>query len=155
MSRSRLGAPFLGQAPKIVPGILTPSYLPASGKLPDPGPLLRAGLPLAPVIEHGSWRTGQPSIMRYGRDPYRGMLGDAGDGLSQSPEQRELARNVGRVWSILGPISAALSAYHGYRRHRGSIGWAVGWAIMGSLFPVVTPAIAFAQGFGQPMGARR
>jgi hypothetical protein len=30
-------------------------------------------LPIAPYIEHGSWVTGYPSIMRYGRDPYRGL----------------------------------------------------------------------------------
>ncbi|HEY5656558.1 MAG TPA: hypothetical protein VIY27_02095 [Myxococcota bacterium] len=146
---------YLGQAPKLVPGIITPSYLPqgSRGKMPDPSELLRAGLPLAPVIEHGSWATGQPSIMRYGRDPYRGLFGDSGDGMGADPE--EVRRNVGRAWSVLGPLSAAASAYHGYKRHRGSLGWAIGWAIMGSLFPVITPAIAVAQGFGQPMRQRR
>lgn len=55
------------------------------------------------------------------------------------------------VWSILGTVSVGLGAYHGYKRHNGSIGWAIGWAFLGGIFPVVTPAIAFAQGFGQPM----
>ena len=72
--------------------------------------------------------------------------------LGQKPE---LVRNIGRVWSVVAPISAAVSAFHGYRRHRGSLGWALGWAVMGSLFPVITPTIAFAQGYGQPMRPRR
>jgi len=29
----------------------------------------------APYIEHGSYATGAPDIVRYGYDPYRGMLG--------------------------------------------------------------------------------
>lgn len=71
----------LGQA-KIVPGQINFMTLPPGmTRLPDPEPLLRAGLPLAPYVEHGSWQTGEPDIMRYGRDPYRGIMGV--DGLGQ------------------------------------------------------------------------
>lgn len=70
----------LGQA-KIVPGQINFSTLPpGQTRLPNPEELLRAGLPLAPYIEHGSWATGEPSIMRYGRDPYRGIMGTGGMG---------------------------------------------------------------------------
>ncbi len=53
------------------------------------------------------------------------------------------------LWSVIVPISAGLSAYHGYRRNN-SIGWALTWGALGSVAPVITPAIAFAQGFGKP-----
>lgn len=73
----------LGQA-KWVPGQISFMSLPqGQTALPSPQRLLEAGLPIAPYIEHGSFDTGQPSIMRYGRDPYRGIMGigDSGDGL--------------------------------------------------------------------------
>lgn len=65
----------LGQA-KVVPGQINFATLPAGQTaLPNLEPLVRAGLPIAPYIEHGSWETGQPDIMRYGLDPYRGIMG--------------------------------------------------------------------------------
>lgn len=65
----------LGQA-KIVPGQINFSTLPAGRtSFSSLEPLVRAGLPIAPYIEHGSWETGEPSIMRYGLDPYRGIMG--------------------------------------------------------------------------------
>jgi len=48
----------------------------------------------------------------------------------------------------LSTVSAAASAYHGYKRNQ-SVGWAAVWALMGGIFPVITPAVAVAQGFGQ------
>jgi len=68
----------LGQA-KIVPGQINFATLPAGRtSLPNLDPLVQAGLPIAPYIEHGSWETGEPSIMRYGLDPYRGIMGLSG-----------------------------------------------------------------------------
>jgi len=51
--------------------------------------------------------------------------------------------------AVLVLASAALSAYHGYRRDRKPMS-AVGWGFMGALFPVITPVVAIAQGFGKP-----
>jgi hypothetical protein len=45
-------------------------------------------------------------------------------------------------------------AYHGYRRHRGSKGWAIAWSLAGGAFPLVSTGIALAQGFGKPMKGR-
>ena len=53
----------------------------------------------------------------------------------------------------LSALSAGASAFHGYRRNRGSLGWAIAWGLLGGVFPVITPAVALAQGFGKP--ARR
>jgi hypothetical protein len=55
------------------------------------------------------------------------------------------------LFYVLDVASVGLSAFHGYRRHNGSIGAAVGWGLLGGLFPVITPAVAFAQGFGKPI----
>lgn len=53
----------------------------------------------------------------------------------------------------LSAASLGASAYHGYRRNRGSVGWAIAWGLLGGLFPIITPAVALAQGFAKP--ARR
>jgi hypothetical protein len=72
-SRDRLRWPGLGQA-KWVPGQISFASLPpGQTSLPSLQPLVEAGLPIAPYIEHGSFETGEPAIMRYGRDPYRGL----------------------------------------------------------------------------------
>lgn len=55
------------------------------------------------------------------------------------------------LFYVLDMASVGLSAFHGYRRHNGSVGAAIGWGLLGGLFPIVTPAVAFAQGFGKPM----
>lgn len=52
------------------------------------------------------------------------------------------------LWSLLHAASVGVSAYHGYKRNNGSIGWGIGWGILGGLFPIITPAIAVAQGLG-------
>jgi len=54
------------------------------------------------------------------------------------------------LFYVLDIASIGASAFHGYRRHNGSVGAAIGWGLLGGLFPVITPAVAFAQGFGQP-----
>lgn len=66
----------LGQA-KWVPGQIHFATT-RTGRLPSVQPLVEAGLPYAPYIEHGSWVTGQPDIARYGRDPYRGLSAPIG-----------------------------------------------------------------------------
>ena len=57
---------------------------------------------------------------------------------------------TGAFWEIAIPLSVAASTYHGYKRHSGSLGWALGWGVLGGLFPIITPAVALAQGFGKP-----
>jgi len=56
--------------------------------IPGPQKLIEQGLPYAPYIEHGSYATGQPDIARYGRDPYRGMMG-----LGVDPDQLQQQRS--------------------------------------------------------------
>lgn len=59
-------------------------------------------------------------------------------------------RGVGGViLGVLSIASIAASAYHGSKRHGGSVGWGVAWGALGGLFPILTPAIGAAQGFGQ------
>lgn len=75
----------LGQA-KWVPGQISFASLPQwRTGLPSVQPLLEAGLPIAPYIEHGSFTTGEPSIMRYGLDPYRGIMGLGQGGGAAEP----------------------------------------------------------------------
>lgn len=50
--------------------------------------------------------------------------------------------------TVITVASIAASAYHGSKRHGGSVGWGVGWGLLGGLFPLLTPAIGAAQGFG-------
>ena len=81
----------LGQA-KWIPGQISFATT-KTGRLPSVQPLIEAGLPYAPYIEHGSFVTGQPDIARYGRDPYRGIsgpigyLGTNGNGIEERADQ--------------------------------------------------------------------
>jgi len=52
-------------------------------------------------------------------------------------------------YSALGVVGGAAGIYHGYRRNRGSVGWALGWGFVGSVFPVIALPIMLAQGFGK------
>ena len=68
MSYSR---PGLGQS-KSVPGQV--AFMTShSGRVPRIQRMFEAGV--APYIEHGSYITGEPDIVRYSYDPYRGIMG--------------------------------------------------------------------------------
>lgn len=56
-----------------------------------------------------------------------------------------------QIMGTLVLASAAVSAYHGFRRNNSVTGGVV-WFLMGSLFPVLTPiaAIAMKPGFAKP-----
>jgi len=53
------------------------------------------------------------------------------------------------VYQVVGTVSMAVSAYHGYKRDD-SVGWAIGWGLLGGLFPIITPVVAVAQGYAKP-----
>lgn len=80
-------------------------------------------------------------------------------GYAPAPEFRGMTRlgaldmtdpTVRMALTALSLGSAAASTYHGYKRNRGSVGWAVVWGLLGGAFPIITPAVAVAQGFGKP-----
>jgi len=50
---------------------------------------------------------------------------------------------------LLSLTGGAVGAYHGYKRHKGSIPWAIGWSIFGGLLPILALPVAFAQGIGK------
>jgi hypothetical protein len=54
------------------------------------------------------------------------------------------------LWSVLSVAGMGTGAYHGYKRNRGSVGWAIGWGLLGGLFPIITIPVSLAQGFGKP-----
>jgi len=64
-----------------------------------------------------------------------------------SPPSAAMA-TMATIYTIASPISAAVCAYHGYKRND-SVGWAIGWLLLGGMFPIITPVIALAQGFGE------
>jgi hypothetical protein len=129
---------YLGQA-KWIPGQISFSTLPpGQTSLPSLQPLVEAGLPIAPYIEHGSWVTGEPAIMRYGRDPYRGlgnkhtMRSEIHMGLGQTAAARHMdatyvvlcdnwARfnGIGQGHRLRGLRAAILSAKNAARRAPG------------------------------------
>lgn len=53
------------------------------------------------------------------------------------------------IWGIASLVSMGASAYHGAKRHGGSIGWGIWWGLVGGMFPVLTPAVGAAQGFAK------
>lgn len=52
-----------------------------------------------------------------------------------------------RVASLAGAVSGA---YHGYKRHGGSVGWAFGWFVFGGLLPMFSIPLSLAEGYGKP-----
>ncbi len=102
-------------------------------------------------------------IVMNGVHGLRGGLGGIGLGLGDAATDAAPAPSVAAAYSamptwwkvgypLLVTTSGALSLYHGYKRHGGSLGWGLGWFALGTLFPVVTPTVAFAQGFGKRKG---
>lgn len=72
-------------------------------------------------------------------------------GMQGLGDLQQMPQGAALFFGALSLVSSGLAAYHGYKRHRGSIGWAIGWGALGALFPVLTPAVAFAEGFAKPM----
>lgn len=68
---------------------------------------------------------------------------------TQMPSTMPLGIMLG-VPLLISTLSAGASAYHGYKRNRGSAGWAVAWGTLGFLFPIITPIVALVQGYGEP-----
>jgi len=84
---------MLGQA-KWVPGQIA-FQTTRTGRLPSVQPLIEAGLPYAPYIEHGSYAYGTPDIARYGRDPYRGLGEDQDVGMLHA---MSIAKAMKKQW---------------------------------------------------------
>lgn len=87
------------------------------------------------------------------------MMPGGGTALQPTPmmtqqEVRGIATTTMLVYGGIVVASSGASAFHGYRRSRGSVGAAVGWGLLGALFPIITPAVALAQGFGKPKVAK-
>ena len=53
--------------------------------------------------------------------------------------------------AVMSAAGGALNTYHGYKRNRGSIPWALLWGALGTGAPIITTAVALAQGFGKPI----
>jgi hypothetical protein len=54
------------------------------------------------------------------------------------------------VCNLLSLAVASAAAYHGVRRHHGSVIGGAWWFVMGGLFPVLTSVVALGQGYGKP-----
>lgn len=102
-------------------------YYPGLGQVPTPAPMPNAVAPAPPQ---------QPAIV--GNNESRMV----GAGLSALTV-------LGWLGSATGSITGA---YHGYKRNRGSLGWAIGWAILGGLFWPITIPVSLAQGYADPRG---
>lgn len=77
-------------------------------------------------------------------------VGDVQLGQPDQPENDTLGLKRDTFWTILRIAGAALSTYHGYKRDRGSVGWAIGWGVLGYVVPYITVPVAFAQGYAKP-----
>src|SRR5262245_29612494 len=82
-----------------------------------------------------------------GRTPPGGNLVKVGQQDQAQPAGSSFEPMLSTLWSIASVAGTGIGAYHGYKRHNGSIGWAIGWALLGGLFPIITIPVAVAQGF--------
>lgn len=131
----------LGQA-KVVPGQISFQTLPEGRSgFPSLDPLVQAGLPIAPYIEHGSWETGQPDIMRYGLDPYRGIMGLGAIPVPRRRRRRRPGQALGQVLtsSLCDPttVSSAFQTRLTGALNAGSQAALVGGAAAGLIGAVV------------------
>ena len=61
-----------------------------------------------------------------------------------------ISSTMSTFYTILSAVGGIAGVYHGYKRTRGSVGWAIGWGIFGGFVaPLAVPLMA-AQGFGKP-----
>lgn len=85
------------------------------------------------------------------------ILGLERGGMSVSPQMYGLGvvdpmmSTMATVYKVASFAGGVIGAYHGYKRHRGSIGWAIGWSLLGGLFWPIALPVAYAQGIGKPM----
>lgn len=54
------------------------------------------------------------------------------------------------LYGLLSLAGAGTGAYHGYKRNKGSVGWAIGWGVLGAIFPIITIPVSLAQGYAKP-----
>lgn len=104
-----------------------------NGDAPQPPP------PIDPMVVDA------PVYAAPANDPYAPLV----DQGWMTPGQVDAYKTWAKVMVFVRPVSSTASAYHGYKRNGGSIGWALGWAFMGALFPLLTPTIGVAQGWGK------
>lgn len=89
--RRPLTRPALGQA--YVPGQINFMSSP-TGRVPWIQRSIETGWPSPGIIEHGSYMTGQPDIVQFGYDPYRGIMGLGAIPTSIDAVTRVLPRRV-------------------------------------------------------------
>ena len=65
-------------------------------------------------------------------------------------EYRAAHPTLAVVLPVFCTVSGLASAYHGYKRNRNSVGWAVMWFLGGATAPILMPAIAIFQGYAKP-----
>lgn len=62
----------------------------------------------------------------------------------------ELSPGARIALNLAGAAIVGSLAYHGYKRNKGSVGWALAWGLGGGLvWPIMLP-VAFVQGYGKP-----
>lgn len=77
------------------------------------------------------------------------LMGIGALGQDELVAQLQPPRWLVVFYGFLRLAGSGLGAYHGYRRHNGSVGWAIGWGVLGGLFPIITTGVALAQGYGR------
>lgn len=65
-------------------------------------------------------------------------------GLGAMPYEVPLLYRVATTASVMALV------YHGYKRNRGSVGWALMWGIFGGAVWPITVPVALAQGYAKP-----
>ncbi len=121
---------------------MSPWYLNFSAQ-PPPTPQF----PQNPPRATGKWMT--PGYRASGGAPIYnavqglrslGTLGATDSGITPA---------AATAWGIASVAGAGVGAFHGYKRHGNSWGWAIGWSILGSILPIIVIPVAYAQGIGK------
>lgn len=120
----------------------------ASPKLTSPGQPQNRTLPTwgaigSPDFPYPHVNPYSPLTLARKAVGYSGIAGLGGLGGTQYPEV-PLVLRLASLGAFCGLV------YHGYKRNRGSVGWALVWGLLGGIVWPITLPIALAQGFAKP-----
>ncbi len=127
----------MGYPPVLGTGFVDARMVPIFSGCGSPGAPCRGDEPLPASVE---------AMRNAVRGASLGGLLDAYLGEVSEPTRTTYVQSP--IFRLLSMVGIGASAYHGYKRSGGSIGWTLGWALLG-IIPVITIPVAIAQGFGK------
>jgi hypothetical protein len=92
--------------------------------------------------ENESWTDFQNRAKKYALDSVSTALTE--ENIKQAQNVWEKTQSATITYASISALESICNAIHGYKRHNGSVYWALGWLVFGNL------GYAISQGYGKP-----